>query len=41
MSTIRARGVELAAEHPNLVATKQGTGDVLRIHALLTGAPTD
>jgi dihydrodipicolinate synthase/N-acetylneuraminate lyase len=30
---------ELAAEHPNLVATKQGTGDVLRIHALLTGAP--
>ena len=30
---------ELAAEHPNLVATKQGTGDVLRIHALLTGVP--
>ena len=30
---------ELASEHPNLVATKQGTGDVLRIHALLTGAP--
>lgn len=30
---------ELAAEHSNLVATKQGTGDLLRIHALLTGAP--
>jgi len=30
---------ELAAEHPNLVATKQGTGDVLRIGALLTHAP--
>lgn len=30
---------ELAAEHPNLVATKQGTGDVLRIHALLSGVP--
>jgi dihydrodipicolinate synthase/N-acetylneuraminate lyase len=30
---------ELAEEHRNLVATKQGTGDVLRVHALLTGAP--
>jgi dihydrodipicolinate synthase/N-acetylneuraminate lyase len=29
---------ELAGEHPNLVATKQGTGDLLRIHSLLTGA---
>lgn len=30
---------ELADEHPNLVATKQGTGDALRISSLLTGAP--
>ena len=30
---------ELAAEHPNLVGTKNGTGDTLRIHALLTEAP--
>lgn len=30
---------ELAAEHPNLVGTKNGTGDTLRLHALLTEAP--
>jgi len=30
---------ELAAEHPNLVGTKNGTGDTLRIHQLLTEAP--
>lgn len=29
----------LAADHPNLVGTKNGTGDILRIHGLLTKAP--
>jgi dihydrodipicolinate synthase/N-acetylneuraminate lyase len=29
----------LAADHPNLVGTKNGTGDIMRIHGLLTGAP--
>ena len=37
LASLQLRGhyAELAAEHPNLVATKQGTGDVLRIHRLL------
>jgi len=29
----------LAADHPNLVGTKNGTSDILRIHGLLTEAP--
>jgi dihydrodipicolinate synthase/N-acetylneuraminate lyase len=29
----------IAADHPNLVGTKNGTSDILRIHGLLTEAP--